>query len=169
MEATSAISATGTDLFIKMSLSTWDLVHIRFNKLLDSLTDEELLTPVAPGRNRGSYIIGHLTAVHDGMIPLLGLGEKLHPELEAIYVKEGDQTGSTPHTVAELRQYWQEVSNYLTAKFATMSAEDWFDRHTSVSAEDFAKEPHRNKLNLVLNRTNHLSYHHGQLIFLKKK
>lgn len=42
-------------------------------------------------------------------------------------------------------------------------------KHSAVSEEDFAKEPHRNKLNLLLNRTNHLSYHHGQLVFLKEK
>jgi uncharacterized damage-inducible protein DinB len=169
MEATSTTSAIGTELFIRMVLSTWDSQLNRFNKLIDSLTDEELSAQVAPGRNTGLYLIGHMAAVHDGIIPLLGLGQRLHPELEEPFVKSADQPGNGAYTVAQLKQAWQEVSSYLTAKFAAMSAEDWFDRHTAVSAEDFAKEPHRNKLNLILNRTNHLSYHYGQLIFLKKK
>ena len=33
--------------------------------------------------------------------------------------------------------------------------------------EDFIKEPHRNKLNIILTRTTHLSYHTGQLALLK--
>jgi hypothetical protein len=32
-----------------------------------------------------------------------------------------------------------------------------------------AKEPHRNKLNLLMNRTNHLSYHLGQLVLLQQQ
>jgi len=36
----------------------------------------------------------------------------------------------------------------------------------AVSDEDFSKEPHRNKLNVIINRTNHMSYHLGQLILL---
>jgi len=41
-------------------------------------------------------------------------------------------------------------------------------KHTSVSEEDFAKEPHRNRLNVLTTRTTHLASHYGQLIFLKK-
>jgi hypothetical protein len=32
-----------------------------------------------------------------------------------------------------------------------------------------AKEPHRNRLNVLLGRMNHLSFHRGQLILLTKK
>ena len=169
MEATSTANAIGTELFIRMTLSTWDSQLNRFNKLIDSLTDEDLSASVAPGRNTGLYLVGHMAAVHDGIIPLLGLGERLHPELELPFIKTADQPGNDAFTLAQLKQAWKEVSSFLTEKFAAMSAEEWFDRHTAVSAEDYAKEPHRNKLNLILNRTNHLSYHFGQLIFLKKK
>jgi hypothetical protein len=52
---------------------------------------------------------------------------------------------------------------------ATLQPAEWFNRHTVVSEADFEKEPHRNKLNLLINRTNHLSYHLGQLIYLKPR
>src|SRR5262249_44612829 len=109
MEATSTTSATGTELFIKMVLAAWDTHLSRVNKLMDSLTDEEMMEPVAPGRNTGLYLLGHLTAVHDGIIPLFGLGEKLHPELEGPYIKEADQPGSHAWSLADLKKYWQEV------------------------------------------------------------
>jgi len=44
-----------------------------------------------------------------------------------------------------------------------MSVADWLGRHTAVSAEDFANEPLRNKLNVLMGRTIHESYHLGQL------
>jgi hypothetical protein len=47
--------------------------------------------------------------------------------------------------------------------------DEWFTRHNNVSAADFANEPHRNKLNIIINRTNHTSYHLGQLVYLAKK
>jgi len=43
-----------------------------------------------------------------------------------------------------------------------MTSEDWLSRHTSVSEEDFAADPLRNKLNVLIGRTNHESYHLGQ-------
>jgi len=63
---------------------------------------------------------------------------------------------------------WNTVNTTLTNHFNTMQPSDWLDRHTKVSPEDFAKEPHRNKLNILLTRTNHLSYHSGQLNLLSK-
>jgi hypothetical protein len=58
------------------------------------------------------------------------------------------------------------VNDTLASQFEKMTAAEWFTRHQAVSEEDFKKEPHRNKLNLVINRTNHLSGHYAQMIFL---
>jgi hypothetical protein len=48
-----------------------------------------------------------------------------------------------------------------------MQASAWFAKHNAVSAEDFAKEPHRNKLNVLITRTIHQGYHLGQMNYLK--
>ncbi|MEO6961524.1 MAG: DinB family protein, partial [Puia sp.] len=69
----------------------------------------------------------------------------------------------------QLRKYWNKVNQALSAKFNTLTIEEWLDRHNAVTPEDFIKEPHRNKLNVLLSRTSHLSYHRGQLVFLQKK
>ena len=63
-------------------LNSWKVVISRFDKTLEDLTDEQLQQQVAPGKNRVFYLLGHLTAMHDRMFPLLGLGERLHPELD---------------------------------------------------------------------------------------
>ena len=72
-------------------------------------------------------------------------------------------------TIEELKKYWKEINAALTDKFNTMHPQQWFEKHTTVSAEDFAKEPYRNKLNVLLNRTAHQSYHLGQMNYLKSQ
>src|SRR2546422_8084931 len=52
------------------------------HKLFGTLSSEEVLREIAPGRNRLLYLWGHLTAIHDAMLPLLGLRGRLHPEFD---------------------------------------------------------------------------------------
>ncbi|MEO6355446.1 MAG: DinB family protein, partial [Ferruginibacter sp.] len=54
-------------LIIKMILDSWNLQISKTGDLINSLTDEQLMQEVAPGRNRGIYLLGHLIAVHDRM------------------------------------------------------------------------------------------------------
>jgi len=155
-------------IFIKMVLSNWQVQNGRINALFDKLSDEELAVETAPGRNTGIYLLGHMTAVHDAMLPLLGFGERLYPELDEVFVQSPDKSGLPKPSTANLREYWRKVGEALEQHINTTQPDEWFTRHNSVSEEDFAKEPHRNKLNIIINRTNHLSTHLGQLIYLAK-
>ncbi len=56
----------------------------------------------------------------------------------------------------------------LAKHFNILQPNEWLGKHTAVSEEDFIKEPHRNRLNVVIGRTNHLSHHLGQLTLLKR-
>lgn len=155
------------DLFIKMVIQAWDTQNDRLDKLIGQLPEERLYAQTAPGKNRGYYLLGHLVAISDAMIPLLGLGEKFHPELEAIFVSKPDNTNIISPSIDDLKKYWKEIISKLSHHFKLMSSDDWFSRHNAVSPEDFAREPFRNKLNIIINRTNHQSYHLGQMIYLK--
>jgi hypothetical protein len=157
------------NLFIKKALDAWQTQLKRTDELFDSLPDEELMKEVAPGRNRGIYLLGHLTAIHDRMLPLLGLCEPLHPELWDPFVESPDKTVADLPNLAELRRCWKEVNAELANKISGFSPFDWFQKHGAVSAKDFAKEPHRNKLNIIINRTSHLATHYGQLLLLKRR
>ena len=157
------------ELFIKMVMSNWDLQVSRMNSVLAKLSDEELSSPTAPGRNTGVYLLGHLAAVSDGMFTFLGLGEKLNPAMDELFVRKPEDSGLEKPSIADLKEYWNKVNALLSEKMSQLAPEEWFNRHTAVSEEDFAKEPHRNKLNIVINRTNHISYHLGQLVYLVKK
>jgi hypothetical protein len=155
-------------LFVKMAMDAWNIQVDRTNKLFNALSDDQLKQEVAPGRNSGTYLLGHLTAVHDALLPLLGLGERLYPELDEVFIKNPDKSGLSKPDTKDLRQYWNAVNSKLEKHFANFSVDDWFKRHTAISESDFEKEPHRNRLNVLLNRTAHLANHLGQLTFLKK-
>jgi uncharacterized damage-inducible protein DinB len=148
-------------------LNLWKLVISRFNKTLSELSDEQLQKQVAPGRNRVFYLVGHLLAVHDRMFPLLGLGDRLHPELDEIYVANPDRAFADPLSATELRRAWADVNDTLTAAFEKFTLEDWLQKHTAVSDEEFVKDPTRNRLAIVINRTSHASYHSGQVVLAK--
>jgi hypothetical protein len=165
---TTQISST-QDLFITMAISAWNTQNGRVTKLLNTLSDDQWMQETAPGRNRGIYLLGHLIAVSDGLQPLFGLGERTHPELEKIFLSSPDRSVSEIPSISQLKQYWKNVNEKLDEAFSRFSVTDWFSRHTSVSEEDFAKEPHRNKLNVLINRSQHTAYHLGQLAYLAKR
>lgn len=157
------------ELFIKMVLDAWNIQVKNTDDLLNSLTDKQLQNEIAPGRNRGIYLLGHLMAVHDRMLPLLGFGDQRYPDLYKIFVENADNTAVTLPPAEDLRNYWKETNNLLSENFSRLSLQEWFQKHNAVNEVDFAKEPHRNKLNIVINRTNHLANHLGQLLLLKPR
>ena len=154
---------------VKMTLDGWNRLVSDTDNLLNSLTDEQLQAEIAPGRNRGIYLLGHLTAVHDRMLPLLGFGEQKHPELNTPFLTSPDKAEKNLPSVSELRTYWKEANDTLDKHFKSLQPEEWFQKHTSVSEEDFAKEPHRNRLNVVMGRSLHFANHLGQMILLKSR
>ena len=167
--ATTNESTTTQTVFIKMALSAWETYNERVNKLIDSLSDEQLMADTSPDRNTGIYLFGHLIAVSDGLFPILGFGERLYPQLDKIFLENPDKSGFEMPSINDLKEYWNKVNTKLTNHINQMPEDEWFSRHTKVSEADFAKEPHRNKLNIIINRTNHTSYHLGQMVYLEKK
>ena len=72
-------------------------------------------------------------------------------------------------TTANAYSTESDINAALTNRFNTMQPGEWFEKHNSISAEDFAKEPHRNKLNVIITRSVHQGYHLGQMAYLKSK
>jgi hypothetical protein len=155
-------------LFIKMVLHAWNLNIARATKAFNSFTDDELYLEVAPGKNRIIYLLGHLTTVHDMMLPLLGLGERHYTQLDEAFINNPDRETVDLPSAQLLREHWVDINAVLTANLNSLTADDWFSKHTIVSDNDFAKEPHRNKLSIVITRTNHIAYHLGQIALVKK-
>ncbi len=156
------------NLFVSTGLHSWEQAITRASKFFDSYTDEDLYKEIVPGKNRIIYLLGHLTAVHDRMLPLLGLGERLYPQLDAWFITVPDNTTAEYPAAEELRKYWNIVNRQLTAALKDWTPEEWLQKHAAVSDEDFAREPHRNRFAMVINRAGHVQYHMGQLVWFKK-
>jgi hypothetical protein len=128
------------------------------------LSSDDVLREIAPGRNRLLYLWGHLTAIHDAMLPLLEIGERLYPEFDVAFVSNPDRSQAAIPSHEQVRQAWKNVNAELSKGFEKMSWSDWVQRHAAVSEEDFAKDASRNRFAILLSRTNHLSYHLGQVV-----
>ncbi len=154
-------------LIVKMVFDRWYASIKNWDALLNVITDTQLEKEIAAGKNRGIYLLGHLIAVHDEMLLLLDIGDKLYPQLHEPFLRSTDKTIAQIPSAKELRANWTEQCAVLKQKMDRLTPEQWFEKHTAVTAEDFIKEPHRNKLNIIITRTTHLAYHTGQLVLLK--
>jgi uncharacterized damage-inducible protein DinB len=157
------------EIFVRMALKSWNMQVTNANKFFESTDDALLNREVAPGKNSILYLLGHLIAVNDGMISLFGLGERQYAHLDEAFVNNPDKAGFEMPDAATLKADWRKSNEALSAYFEKMSADDWFARHNSMTDQDLVNDPGRNKLSVLLNRTNHLSYHLGQLVLARDK
>lgn len=153
-------------ILVDMALKAWTQQISRAEKFFEAQSDDDLQKQVAPGKNRIAYLMGHLVSSNDSMMTLFGFGPKLFPSYEDIFSKNPDR--ALPHPPAsEIRKAFKETHDTLARHFAALSVDSWLDKHTSMTAEDLAKEPTRNKLSVLISRTNHVAYHMGQLVLTK--
>ncbi len=144
------------------AVQAWILNVARAEKVFLGRTDVQLRREVAPGKNRLVYLFGHLIAVHDRMLPLLGIGERRHPELDAAFLEDADDATRELPSSSDLARDWAEVHAALLAGLQRFTPADWTARHTAMTDDDFVADPLRNRLAVLLNRTAHLAYHLGQ-------
>jgi hypothetical protein len=160
---------TNETMFVDLGLRNWKMATDRADKTFGELSEEALQKKIAPGKNRLVYLWGHLTAVNDALLPLLGFGPKLHPELEAMFITNPDRSVETIVSGAEIKRCWTEINESLWANFQTLTPAQWLEKHTSVSETDFAREPHRNRFNVLLSRIGHMTEHLGQALLAEPR
>ena len=157
-----------TSFVIKQIIQFWEGNNQQITKLFNKYPDHVYAGKVAPNRNSGLYLLAHLVAVSDALSVILGLGDLKFPEL-ASFVGESETSINYQVDINELKAKWEAVNAKLAAEFATKDTDWWLGRHMNVSEADFALEPHRNKLNVLLSRASHENYHRGQLVFLTEE
>jgi hypothetical protein len=113
--------------FVTPALSTWRSNLKSIEDLFAGMSDEELLNEFLPGKNRYVYLMGHLAAVHDRMLTLLGIGQRLHPELDQPFLTSKDRASETP-PVAEIRKAWVEINAALNAAMEALPAAAWLEK-----------------------------------------
>lgn len=152
---------------IELCLLQWDAQNQRIQKIIDTISDENFSKAIVAGGNSPSWILGHLVEADDALFELLGIGQRKFPDLEAIYHHERDSNQSGHLSRAEINMKWKEIQSALDKALQSWSEKEWLSRHTAVSEEDFKKQPHRNRLNVLLSRITHKASHLGQIAMQK--
>ena len=132
-----------------------------------SRTDTDYQNAVAPERNKAVYLLGHIIATNDGLLSLLGFGDRLFPELDHYFATGTQWEYDNFPTIEEWREKWTLLNETLSHHISATLPLQWLERHTKVTAEDFELDPSRNKLNVLIGRTLHMRYHLGQLNLIK--
>lgn len=153
---------------IEICLLQWATYNTRMQKVLDTINDQNFNSPITPGGNSPSWLLGHLVDTDDKLLELFGIQKRLFPELEKIYHHERGTNQAGHLSKAELTSKWKAISAELDKAFKSWNEKDWMGKHTAVSEEDFKKEPQRNKLNVMLSRVSHKASHLGQIAMQPK-
>lgn len=147
----------------------WNTYNTRMQKAFDELDGTEFQVPVAEGFNSPSWILGHLVDTDDMLLEVLGIRARIYPDLSRIYHHErgSNQTGHLAKS--ELMSRWKVILAELERSFKSWTESEWLSKHAVVSEQDFQREPHRNRLNVMLTRVAHKASHLGQIAMMKKR
>jgi hypothetical protein len=63
--------------------------------------------------------------VNDALLPLLGIGERLHPEFDGMFISNPDKSLQLTVFGQPLQAAWQEINQKLWEGFSKFSASDW--------------------------------------------
>lgn len=148
---------------LDICLLQWDAYNRRMQKTFDTISEENFNKSIVPGGNSPSWLMGHLADTDDALLELFGIRNRMFPELAKVYHHERGSNQSGHLSKEELNKKWKAIVAELDSAFKSMSESDWLARHMAVSEEDFRKEPHRNKLNVMLSRVTHKASHLGQI------
>ena len=136
--------------------NAWLLQNRKISDLINRLSDEDLKKDVAFGRNSGLYLLGHLIASNDLLLPLFGFGEKMYPEYEKIFLCCPDKCAQNFPAVKEVKSHWFALNEHLNLKFSSLNEKQWIiEDHNS-----------NHQFKTMLSIVNHQCYHLGQLAFL---
>src|ERR1700726_3095158 len=108
---------TNEQLYLAVALNGWKGNIERADKMFSGLSDQDALKEIAPGRNRLLYLWGHLTATHDAMLPLLGIGERRHPEFDVAFISNPDKSQATIPSHEQVRHAWTAINSELWKGF----------------------------------------------------
>jgi hypothetical protein len=88
----------------------WKITSGWISENLDDLSDDDLKHELAPGKNHGVWILGHLIQCEDELSKFLGLGDYIYPENEQLFSQNSKllPVESYPE-LKTLRIQWEEV------------------------------------------------------------
>ncbi len=133
---------------------------------LNLLTDDDLLLPIAPGRNHALWVLGHLIESEDELSKYLGHGEMRFPEYETLFGMNSQLlTPDQYPSPKQLREQWVKVIHKNTRLFHAIRDAEWDEPHALIKGkpeDDFYGWKGRCIHLWII----HSHYHFGQIAIL---
>ena len=153
------------DLIVRQVLDTWWNKVEETTSLFDTIGEQNAMWPVAPGKNRVIYLLGHLLVIHDGLLTTLEIGERRYASYDELFLTPQHTANVYPPYTLLLDQ-WIDLNMHLRNKLAALTGTDWLSKHHHISEENFRLQPGKNKFCALLCMTTHLFHHAGQLALI---
>jgi hypothetical protein len=135
---------------------------------IDPLTDEELKMELAPGKNHGVWLLGHLITSDDDFSVYMGKGPLFYPEYHRIFGQGSKlQPVENYPDIPLLREQWKKVVEKNKKIYAELTDEELEEFH--AKAKDPEKDYFKTKQRIIIFWQLHQMYHAGQLGVLVSK
>ncbi|HRI26711.1 MAG TPA: DinB family protein [Chitinophagales bacterium] len=145
----------------------WRIVVSWVNGTLNILTNEQLCLPIAPGKNHGIWILGHLIESEDELGVYLGKSDWLFPQYETLF-GQGSTLLPTHHypTPDVLRRQWKEVCARNDQILTHFTNAEWHEPHTRIGNGNPLDDFFKTKGRCIAIWNIHQAYHAAQLALI---
>ena len=163
-QKTAANAATSGEITVLRKQAEICRVVVHMN--LAGLTQAESLVHPKPAGNCANWVLGHLIAIYDQVLPLLGQEPVLTADVRARYDRgsAGLHDGAKPLDIAELHTLWDESSRRVDAGLAALDT-DALGRPAPFSP---GGDPNETIGTLLMTIAWHQAYHVGQTGLLRR-
>jgi uncharacterized damage-inducible protein DinB len=151
------------NVLVETIVQSWKHAVRRADEVFLELSDEQLELQVSPGQNRIYYLLGHLAAVHDRALPILGGYERMYPELDINFIDSVDCATYDLELNESLKASWTAINDAITYSCEKLSPAEWVEHQAEQPVAGLRLAPRLNRLAILLSLLNHLSYHLGQI------
>ena len=164
MTTTNAPTTTSGEIAVLRHQVGVSRVVVHLN--LAGLTQAESLVYPTPQGNCANWVLGHLIAIHDNILPLLGQAPVLPADVHPRYDRgsAGLRDGATPLELTELLALWDESSRRVDAGLAALDP-DTLGRPAPFSP---GGNPQETIGTLLMTIAWHQAYHVGQTGLLRR-
>lgn len=151
---------------IEQLLEVWENKIKETTEIFELLGERRAMKPVAPGKNRLIYLLGHLLVIHDGIFETLEVGKRRYTHYDDLFLTPQHPANVYP-PYGLLLQQWIALNETLIFQLRYISPDEWLSKQHYISEMDFILQPNKNKFYGFQCLTGHLFHHLGQLALIE--
>ena len=136
--------------------------------ILRTLSDDDLKLEIAPGKNHGVWILGHLIASDDDFSVFMGKGDLLFPDYYEMFGQGSKlQPVENYPPIPLLREQWKTIIEKNRKIYSELQDQELNEPHGRM--ENPEKDFFKTKQRIIFYWQLHQMYHAGQLSIILSK